>query len=759
MRGWVLLLGLAGLLAGCSPAWYRRDADRETYADIQERLNDPRWFLPRISIDTPPQSRLHDPYNPDRPPLPPDDPAAARYMEKGESLLPCQRYDKDGLAPFIEDPAWQAFLPLEPDGTLRLTPARAVEIALLNSRAYQRELENLYLNALALTLNQFEFDLHWFFRNGTFYDHFGSSSVPGESNTLSTSTTAGFTRAFACGGELLVSLANSFVWEYTSTDRNFVSSNVFVSFIQPVLRQAGRRVRLENLIEAERDLLYAVRDFARFRKQFSVDLLTSRGGGYLALLLQVQNIRNLQANLASREQNLRLHEALLPLGNVAAIQVDQAFQSYQAGRLLLLQAETAFANSLDVYKISLGLPPTVPIQIDDGILSPFQLSDPELTKLQDELEKFHTEFREPVAPPPVDKLRDGFRRLLAFHSRTVQLRRQVDEELVRWKAIPSEPDAPEADVQREQSAQQSLGRQLEALRTDLQELQQAMERSAATLQENTRKPAWEALQRHIRQEIAAAAQVFVIQNQVRVYLIHLRPVRLDADEAIEYALSERLDVMNLRGRVTDAWRQLFVAANALKSDLNVRVEADVRTAADASNPFDFAASNSRYRVGFEFDGPLNRVRERNIYRATLINYQRSRREFMASEDQVRQAIRRDLRQLQTERLNFEIARQSLIVAARQVEAARERLLIAERGQDTSSTRDTIEALNALLGAKDALIASWVNYQTSRIQLLLDLEALQVDDRGMYRDDQDIDLRRPGSAPAADAAQPAQPGNP
>jgi outer membrane protein TolC len=236
-------------------------------------------------------------------------------------------------------------------------------------------------------------------------------------------------------------------------------------------------------------------------------------------------------------------------------------------------------------------------------------------------------------------------------------------------------------------------------------------------------------------------------------------VRLDADEAIEYALSERLDVMNLRGRVTDAWRQLFVAANALRSDLNVRVEADVRTAADASNPFDFAASNSRYRVGFEFDGPLNRVRERNIYRATLINYQRSRREFMASEDQVRQAIRRDLRQLQTERLNFEIARQSLIVAARQVEAARERLLIAERGQDTSSTRDTIEALNALLGAKDALIASWVNYQTSRIQLLLDLEALQVDDRGMYRDDQDIDLRRPGSAPAADAAQPAQPGNP
>ena len=755
MRGWGVILGLV-LLAGCSPSWYRRSADRETYGEIQQRLNDPRWYLPRISIDTPPPSRLHDPYNPDHEPWPPDDPAAAAYMENGNSLFPGHGYAKDGLAPFIEDPAWQSFLPMEASGTVLLTPERAVGIALLNSREFQTQLENLYLNALGLTLNEFEFDLHWFFRNRTFYDHFGSSSVPGESNTLSTSTDFGFTRTFACGGELLVSLANSYVWEYTSTDRNAVSSNIFMSFVQPVLRQAGRRVRLENLIQAERDLLYAVRDFARFRKQFSVQLLTARGGGYLALLLQVQNIRNLQSNLESREQNLRLHRALLPLGNVAAIQVDQAFESYQAARLLLLQAETGLQNALDDYKIALGLPPTVPITLDDSQLAPFQLSDPELTKLQDELEKFHTEFREPDAAPPVDKLRDGFRRLLALHARTVQFSQLVEAELKRWKAQPPEADEPREDAQRERDAQDALELRLKALRTELDDLQKAIEKSAGEVQENTRMASWEALQRNIRQEIAAAAQVFVIQNQVRVYLIQLQPVKLDPDVAIEFALSERLDLMNLRGRVTDGWRKIAVAANALKSDLNVRVEADIRTEAEASNPFDFAASNSRYRVGFEFDGPLNRLRERNTYRATLVNYQRVRRDFMAGEDQVRQAIRRDLRQLQTERLNFEIARQSLIAAARQVEAARERLLIAERGQDTSSTRDTIDALNALLAAKSALIASWVNYQTSRVQLLLDLEALQVDERGLYRDDQDIDLRRPGCDPVVQPEQPRDP---
>ena len=34
------------------------------------------------------------------------------------------------------------------------------------------------------------------------------------------------------------------------------------------------------------------------------------------------------------------------------------------------------------------------------------------------------------------------------------------------------------------------------------------------------------------------------------------------------------------------------------------------------------------------------------------------------------------------------------------------------------------ALDALLGSKSSLIGSWVNYQTDRMQLLLDLEALQ-----------------------------------
>jgi hypothetical protein len=82
--------------------------------------------------------------------------------------------------------------------------------------------------------------------------------------------------------------------------------------------------------------------------------------------------------------------------------------------------------------------------------------------------------------------------------------------------------------------------------------------------------------------------------------------------------------------------------------------------------------------------------------------------------------------LSTNRINFEIARQSLISAARQVEQARDQLLLPGPAADSSSTQDTLIALNSLLQAKNSLISIWVDYETTRVQLLLDLEALQPD---------------------------------
>ena len=150
----------------------------------------------------------------------------------------------------------------------------------------------------------------------------------------------------------------------------------------------------------------------------------------------------------------------------------------------------------------------------------------------------------------------------------------------------------------------------------------------------------------------------------------------------------------------------------------------------ANNPFDFRAAASQYSVGLAFDSPLNRFAERNAYRASLIAYQQARRSYMALDDQIQAAVRQDIRQLELERANFGIARQSLIAAARQVEGARDRLLVLPNAADTTGTQDVLNALSTLLQAKSTLISAWINYQTDRAQLLLDMDALKLTSKGL-----------------------------
>jgi outer membrane protein TolC len=734
MRRGTLFLLVVVLVSGCSRAFYRRSADRETYQAIAEHSDEARWPIASADVTPPPPSRLFDPFSPDRPPMPPDDPAADFFMRWPNGIRGSRHFHDDGDAPFIEAPGWRDFLALNADGKLELTPRRAVELGLLNSREYQNAIDDLYLNALRLTLNRFEFDCHWFLTNDTLWTHFGSSDT--EVNTLSTASTFGFTRNLYAGGQLLVEFANSFLITFSGVNKTVGTSDIIVTLTQPLLRGAGRRFRLEGLTQAERNVLYSVREFARFRKQFYVTLTTARNGGYLALLLQVQNIRNQEANLKSQEQNLRMHEALFKAESVSTVQVDQALQSYLQSKLALLEAQTSLETSLDAYKLRLGLPPQLPVTLDDSLLEPFQLAAPELERLQDEVERFFADFRERDVAPKVEELRTGFEKLGTFRQRAEQLLDRVAAEIEEWGGRLGTGTEDAALAARERENYQALRRQLPDLRTELAELAKGLAKDAAALDDAQRKKGWDALQNRSRQLIAQLAQMFVLQTQVRVYLIQLRPIPYRLDEASEYARENRLDLMNERGRVVDAWRQVAVTANLLRAGLNVTASADVTTKPGADAPFDFRASASTYTVGVQFDGPLNRQAERNAYRASQIAYQQERYSFMALGDGIEAQIRQDMRILEQERTNFGIARLALITAARQVEASRDRLVLVERAGDTTSTLDILNALSALLQAKSQLIGSWVNYETAYMQLLLDMEALQLTPQGIPADEPD-----------------------
>jgi hypothetical protein len=97
----------------------------------------------------------------------------------------------------------------------------------------------------------------------------------------------------------------------------------------------------------------------------------------------------------------------------------------------------------------------------------------------------------------------------------------------------------------------------------------------------------------------------------------LVPVRLIPDEAYLLAVRKQLQILNAIDQFEDSKRKIRVAANRLKADLNLFANASL----DSERPTDytkFDPDQIRAGVGIELDLPLDRLRERNTYRATLV---------------------------------------------------------------------------------------------------------------------------------------------
>ena len=731
----LLLVTLLIAAVGCTRSHYRRAADRQSYAIIAQReeLN-PAFDVGRTKLEPPPGSRIADPLNPDRPPKPPDDPAAAVFMARPGGMRGARGWGRDGTTDEIEGSGWDAALGLDPQGTLKLDQHRSAEIGLLNSREYQFALEDVYLSALSLTLNRFEFQLRWFGRNNTNYTHFGSGGQRGgETSTLTSNSNLGFTRNLAAGGQLLVDFANSLAFEHFN-GTNVVKSNLAVTLTQPLLRNFGRKVRLESLTQAERDTLYAVRTFARFRKQFWASVAV-QSGGYLDLLLLVQTLRNTEANLKRQEETYRLYDELFRGGRASVVELDQFYQSWQSARQSVIDARVSLETGLDSFKLRLGLPPRLPVELDDAPLNQFVLTDPPLDRVRDDLETFQrARFAELGEPPPAESLRANFAQLRDIAVRLNASATSAASDMDRWQQRLERPARPTDEAgqrDRERTTFEALRKSLPDAADDLKKAVALLDQHRAAVAEGNRKESWDAVTQDAKNVLTVLDAVIAVQTQARIHLIELPDVDWTEADGLPFAHDNRLDLQNRRGAVTDAWRKVTVAANALRGDLNVTTGMNLGTDPDSRRPFNFAAEASSYTVGVQIDAPLNRFAERNAYRASLITFQRAKRAYVELSDSIEFQVRRDLRQLNRLRVGFAIARQQLLSAARQYENARLTLLGPRdrRTANDTTTLNLLQALSALLNARNALAASYINYEQQRVQLLLDLEILQLDHEG------------------------------
>ncbi|MCR9292268.1 MAG: TolC family protein [bacterium] len=787
-----LLLLIPSSISACARSTYRQAADRESYCLIESRELDTRWQLPNRPVEPQQVSRLYTASEVDCGPKPQDDPAAKRFMDCPDGWRNTHYYDRFATKANTENPIWVDYLPRNQDGKVELDQQSAVQLGLLHSREYQTQFENVYLTALNLSGNRFEFETQWFGGLGGVFSADGRD-LGNQRFVDLTVNRLGFDKNLAGGGEMAVAVVNGLTWEFGSNGFQQGQASLVAAFTQPLLRGAFRHVRLESLTQAERDLLYSVRDFARFRRLFYVDLSES----YLRLLTLVQAIRNTESNVENLRKNLTEHEFYALLKIVQQVQVDQVFQSYQQGRASLLSAEQAFIAAQDQLKLQLGLPPWVPLQIDESLLDPFELVDPNLVRLQAEAQLFERLVQYlPPTRAPLDMLENSFQDYLQVQNSVAEILPKIESEFEQWLTRLEAVDSSRLtnDDQLDMDQQRQLS---ERIRTTLSDLRQSIDNrgdyntqlqqklqvyrddppnwaageSSFSIEEilrtksledinfqdlladdrrDTAIEAWQAMEdavgRRLRDEIA---ELYVAQTQIRLFLIEIEPYSIASETAITFAHQNRLDLMNTKAQVVDAFRRVEVAADALQSDLSIDGSVAVGSDPNSNSAFSFDSKSNRYRVGVQFDGPLNRLNERNAYRARQIEYQRASRQLLAGKDQIANEVRAILRQLELSRLNFQIARQRVVAAARQVDQAQVALSTGGEGQQgTSLTLNLLLAQDDLLNAKNDLIGNWVSYRIQKLRLFAALDMLYLDGQGTWINEQ-VGLQRLADFQAVD----------
>ena len=418
-------------------------------------------------------------------------------------------------------------------------------------------------------------------------------TVDGEDRDRSLDTAADFslTRQLTTGALVALDVGLTGVKYLNHELGTTLQSALGLSISQPLWGGASRAVVMNDLTQARRDVVYALRDFARYEKELAVDVASS----YYNVLLQLDRVKNEWENYknltAARERNELRFEA----GELRRLEIDQARQSELRAQNTYLTAVQTYERQLDAFRIRLGLPVDAPVVL----------------------------------------------------------------------------------------AQKDL------------------------------------------RALAASG---------------IRTLRIDAEKAVEAALTDRLDLKNSRGAVEDADREVLVAADALKGEVDFVAGINVTSTPD-TRVGRLMFHEGLYEFGLEVDLPLERLAERNEFRSSLIAYDAAVRDYMDQVDGIKQDIRDSARQLSRTEQTYRIAEASVKLAEQRVSTTQ-----LEQDAGRAIMRDLLEAQESLVTAQNDRTQALVAHMIARLEFQRDMELLEVDEKGQIHE---ADIG-PNLAPDGDA---------
>lgn len=249
--------------------------------------------------------------------------------------------------------------------------SEALRISQSQSREFLSAQEDYVLSAITLLIQRHRFDPRLF--NTTSVSVAGAGDDGRFTSVLSILNELGVTKQFERGGQVAASWVLNATEDLRNgaTDRYTQSSEIVLSGNFPLLRGAGT-VASEALIQAERNVVYAARNFERFRRQLFVSIASD----YIRLLQQLASIQNQERRIESLEILQNETQAKADAGQVRGFEISIAESDLLQARADLAGLRDRYRLSEDQFKIRIGLPVDQPISITPMEL---MLPDPDIT--------------------------------------------------------------------------------------------------------------------------------------------------------------------------------------------------------------------------------------------------------------------------------------------------------------------------------------------------------------------------------------------
>ncbi len=592
---------LFGIIGGCSPEHYRAKADKVASNIVTQKQKEALGRTEPLSLERPSdilRRRLLDEQN-------------LLYSSDAslgtDKLQPIPHWPEKDYPP--SSTSSDANIPVELNKSLKLSLIDVLQIGAHNSSDYQSRKEDIFRAALDLDLqrNYFRNIFNAQAESNLNVNTTGDDTVTNVENSAS----AGVSRRLKNGVDLSTAMAIDLANLLTQGGSSRLGLAADASVSVPLLRGSGRHIVTEPLTQAERNVLYQIWNFERYKQTFSVGIARE----YFSVLRQMDTVVNAEKNYRSAVASARWSRRRGDAGRIREIEVDQAVQRELSARNSWISAQEQLKSRLDSFKNTIGLPTDARIGLDPNDLE--QLRG-RATKILEQI-RFTPRGEASGTAPPAD----------------------TPVELVP----PSYEDA--------------------------------------------------------------------------------GPFEMNEPVAVKLALENRLDLQATVGAVYDAQRQVVVKADALGAGLNLGGSANFSDNDDDGN---LHINGGQYAALLSLDLPIERTAERNAYRKSLMDLERAARSVQTLDDQIKLAIRNELRTLLESRESLKIQAQSVVVAEKRVRSS---TLFLEAGR--VEIRNLLEAQDALLSAQNQLTAAVVNYRIAELELQRDMGLLKVNEKGLWQE--------------------------